>query len=110
MGIPLTVAKASIIVPINPNDWSNILKINSQKLPLTVFLDKDSSGFFIEFSAPKYAKGNNVEMIYPHELSTIMARLYDELCAYMDYKLPEYSSWPVYRLDVCYNWLFMKLY
>ena len=44
-------------------------------------------------------------MIHPSELPKIMAQLYDELCAYMGYKFPDVSLWPIYRLDVCYNWL-----
>lgn len=63
-------------------------------------------GFFVELSIPKYEKGNNVEMIYPHDLISIMEKLYKDLCIYMEYELPHYSQWQIYRLDVCYNWSF----
>ncbi len=82
---------------IELGSYHRTVAIKSTELPL---------GFFIEFSAPKYSKGNNVEMIYPHELPEIVAKLYDELCTHMNYKLPDFNLWPVYRLDVCYNWLF----
>lgn len=62
-------------------------------------------GIFIEFSVPKYEKGNNVEMIYPHNLLTIMEKLYTEICSHMNYQLPPLSEWIIYRLDVCYNWM-----
>lgn len=63
-------------------------------------------GFFVEFSVPKYERGNNVEMIYPHNLPMIIEKLYKELCAFMNYNLPHYSKWPIYKLDVSYNWIF----
>ena len=49
---------ANIIVPISPRDWSNILNINNQKLPLAVFLDNESSDpeindFFAELNIIK---------------------------------------------------------
>jgi II/X family phage/plasmid replication protein len=81
---------------IELGSYNRTVAIKSTEIPL---------GFFIEFSAPKYLKGNNVEMIYPHELPNIMAQLYDELCTYVNYELPHYSMWPVYRLDICYNWI-----
>lgn len=62
-------------------------------------------GLFVEFSMPKYEKGNNVEMIHPNNLIIIMEKLYIEICRYMNYELPHFSMWPVYRLDVCYNWI-----
>ena len=70
--------------------------LKSTKIPL---------GLFVECSFAKYDKGNNVEMIYPHDLLAIGDRLYAELCTRLAYELPPISTWPVYRLDVCYNWL-----
>ncbi len=86
--------------------FSSNIELGSYHRTVAIKSTNVPQGFFIEFSVPKYAKGNNVEMIYPHELPNIIARLYDELCTHMNYKLLHYSLWPIYRLDVCYNWLF----
>ena len=86
--------------------FSSNIELGSYHRTVAIKSTNVPQGFFIEFSAPKYAKGNNVEMIYPHELPDIVARLYDELCTHMNYKLLHYSLWPIYRLDICYNWLF----
>ncbi len=86
--------------------FSSNIELGSYRRTVAIKSTNVPQGFFIEFSVPKYAKGNNVEMIYPHELPDIIARLYDELCTHMNYKLLHYSEWPIYRLDVCYNWLF----
>ncbi|MES2622933.1 MAG: phage/plasmid replication protein [Patescibacteria group bacterium] len=61
-------------------------------------------GLFIEFSLPKYSKGNNVEMIHAYDLPKIMDQFYDELCIHINYPLAHYSTWVIYKLDICYNW------
>ena len=86
--------------------FSSNIELGSYHRTVAIKSTNVPQGFFIEFSAPKYAKGNNVEMIHPHDLPEIIARLYDELCTYMNYKLADISTWPIYRLDVCYNWIF----
>jgi II/X family phage/plasmid replication protein len=85
--------------------FSSNIELGSYHRTVAIKSTENPRGFFIEFSAPKYSKGNNVEMIHASELPTIMAQLYVELCTYMEYGLPHYSSWPIYRLDVCYNWI-----
>lgn len=67
---------------------------------------KNPLGIFVECSFAKYALGNNVEMIYPHDLPTIANQLHTELCEHLGLILPPIDTWPVYRIDVCYNWLF----
>lgn len=84
---------------------SNI-ELGSYNRTVAIKSTDDPKGFFVEFSAPKYEKGNNVEMIHPHDLLSIVEKLYKEICEYMEYTLPHFSEWPIYRLDVCYNWLF----
>jgi hypothetical protein len=64
------------------------------------------SGLFIEFSIPKYEKGNNIEMIYPHRLKLILEKLHNEISQKLNNKIIPFSQWPIYRLDICYNWLF----
>jgi II/X family phage/plasmid replication protein len=85
--------------------FSSNIELGSYHRTVAIKFTEIPLGFFIEFSVPKYAKGNNVEMINPHELPNILTRLYDELCNHVNYKLPHYSLWPIYRLDVCYNWI-----
>ena len=68
--------------------------------------DKYYSGFFIEFSVPKYAKGNHVEMILPSDLYSILEKFYSELCFHLGVVLPDFRTWPIHRLDICYNWIF----
>lgn len=68
--------------------------------------DRKPYGLFIEFSVPKYEKGNNVEMIQPHRLELTLNKLHQEICEKLNYKILHFSKWPIYRLDICYNWLF----
>ncbi len=86
--------------------FSSNIELGSYHRTIAIKSTNTPLGFFLEFSAPKYAKGNNLEMIYPHELSKILEQLYTELCKYMNCELPHFSLWPIYRLDVCYNWIF----
>ena len=86
--------------------FSSNVELGSYHGKIAIKSTETPSGFFVEFSAPKYIKGNNVEMIYPHELIKLVIQLYDDLSVYMDYKLPHYALWPIYRLDICYNWIF----
>ena len=86
--------------------FSSNIELGSYHRTVAIKSTNSPLGFFIEFSLPKYAKGNNVEMIYPHDLPNILEQLYAELCAHMDYTLPHFSTWPLYKLDVCYNWIF----
>jgi II/X family phage/plasmid replication protein len=86
--------------------YSSNIELGSYHRTVAIKSTNVPQGFFIEFSVPKYFKGNNVEMIFPHQLPEILAQLYDELCEYMNYKLSDISTWPIYRLDVCYNWIF----
>jgi len=86
--------------------FSSNIELGSYHRTVAIKSTNVPQGFFIEFSAPKYFKGNNVEMIFPHQLPEILSRLYVELCNHMNYKLPDVSTWPIYRLDVCYNWIF----
>ncbi len=82
------------------------LKLGSYERNVSVKSTVVPSGLFVECSFPKYAKGNNVEMIYPHDVKTIAESIYSELCAYINYRLIPVSLWQVYRLDICYNWTF----
>lgn len=85
---------------------SSNLQLGSHARNVSLRSSTNPVGFFVECSFAKYDKGNNVEMIYPHNLLDIGDRLYTELCAHLNHELPPISTWPVYRLDVCYNWLF----
>ena len=86
--------------------FSSNIELGSYHRTVAIKFTEVPFGFFVEFSVPKYAKGNNVEMLYPHELPKIIKQLYDELCVYMNYQLLHFSLWPIYRLDICYNWIF----
>jgi II/X family phage/plasmid replication protein len=86
--------------------YTSQIELGSYSRTINVRANDNPQGLFIEFSIPKYDKGNNVEMIYPHDLETIMAKMYTELSNYLNYELPHFSEWVIYRLDVCYNWLF----
>lgn len=84
---------------------SSNLELGSYQRSVMLRSSQNPAGLFVECSFAKYDKGNNVEMIYPHNLLAIGERLYAELCAYLQYELPVISTWVIYRLDVCYNWL-----
>jgi hypothetical protein len=85
---------------------SSNIKLGSYNRSVSIKSTKSPLGLFIELSFAKYEKGNNVEMIYPHDLLGIAERLHTELCIHLNDILPPISTWPIYRLDVCYNWLF----
>lgn len=63
-------------------------------------------GVYIEFSIPKYAKGNNVEMIFPSELPAILEKFQQQANTQLDTTLPHFSTWQIFRIDLCYNWIF----
>jgi II/X family phage/plasmid replication protein len=87
--------------------YTSQIELGSYSRTVNVRANENPQGLFIEFSIPKYEKGNNVEMIYPHDLVNIMTRMYIDLSKYLDYfELPHFSDWTIYRLDVCYNWMF----
>ena len=81
------------------------IKLGSYNRSVNLKITTVPMGLFVECSLAKYAKGNNVEMIYPHDVPTIADRLYTELCAHVQETLPPIATWPIYRLDICYNWL-----
>lgn len=90
--------------------YSSEIEVGSHNKKIIVRVsDTVPTGLFLEFSVPKYAKGNNVEMIHPQDLKEIISKLYEEICTHVEYPLPHFSLWPIYRLDVCYNWLFKDL-
>lgn len=68
--------------------------------------EKYGTGFTVEFSIPKYHKGNNIEMIWPSELPAILEKFYQELCFHLGVVLPDFTTWPIHRLDLCFNWIF----
>jgi II/X family phage/plasmid replication protein len=82
------------------------IKLGSYSRSVNLKISVNPSGIFAELSFPKYAKGNNVEMLYPHEIPAIADKLYQELCTFCGQVLPPVDTWPVYRLDICYNWFF----
>lgn len=84
---------------------SSNVELGSYRRNVMIKSTRNPLGIFIELSFAKYAKGNNVEMIHAHELPAVAEKLYTELCQHLDYALPPINTWPVYRLDVCYNWL-----
>ena len=84
---------------------SSNLELGSYQRNVMLRSSQNPAGLFVECSFAKYAKGNNVEMIYPHDLLAIGEQLYTELCTHLEYELPQISTWVIYRLDVCYNWL-----
>jgi hypothetical protein len=82
------------------------IKLCSHYRNVSIKSTRNPLGLFVELSFAKYDKGNNVEMIYPHDLLGIAERLHTELCFELHDILPPITTWPIYRLDVCYNWLF----
>lgn len=88
--------------------YTNEVQIGSysRKVAIKITDNNYARGLFIELSLPKYAKGNNVEMIFPSELPDIVSSLYFDVCRCLHTLLPDVSLWQIYRLDVCYNWIF----
>jgi II/X family phage/plasmid replication protein len=87
--------------------FTSQIELGSYSRVISLRANEKPRGLFLEFSLPKYEKGNNVEMIHPDDLEKIMAKMYFDLCQHLNYfELPHFSFWIIYRLDVCYNWLF----
>ena len=87
--------------------YSSEVYVGSHSKKIIIRLEeKFYTGLSIEFSIPKYAKGNNIEMIWPSELSAILNTLYTELCFHLGVVLPDVATWKIQRLDLCYNWIF----
>lgn len=85
---------------------SSHLEVGSYKRSVMIKSSDSPMGLFVEFSLPKYEKGNNVEMTIPEHVTFILHNLYQELCLCFEYQLPNFNNWQIYRLDICYNWLF----
>lgn len=85
--------------------YASNIELGSYERTVAIKSTNNPQGFFVEFSVPKYVKGNNVEMLHPEQLRPAMERLYTELCVHMEHELPHFTTWPVYRLDICYNWI-----
>ncbi len=68
-----------------------------------------NQGLYIELSIPKYAKGNNIEMLLPSELPAIIEKLAQDITTQLATQLPHFSTWQIFRLDLCYNWIFKSL-
>lgn len=83
------------------------VEVGSYSRNVNIYLtESDPMGFFVEFSLPKQYYNNNVEMVYPFDITYILNNFRNELCKHLRENLPLLSDWIVYRLDVCYNWTF----
>ena len=51
--------------------YTSQAELGSYSRTINIRANDNPQGLFIEFSVPKYEKGNNVEMIYPHNLENI---------------------------------------
>jgi II/X family phage/plasmid replication protein len=83
------------------------VEVGSYSRNVNIYLTESSPvGFFVEFSLPKQYHNNNVEMVYPFDITFILNSFRNQLCKHLKATLPLLSEWIVYRLDVCYNWTF----
>lgn len=78
----------------------------SKVINVRIVENKYRIGLYIEFSIPKYAKGNNIEMVLPSELPTILEKFQQETDTQLNTTLPHFSTWQIFRIDLCYNWIF----
>jgi len=79
--------------------YSSNVELGSYSRTVGIKSTNTPQGYFIEFSVPKYVKGNNVEMLHPEQLKPAIEKLYVELCEHMEYKLPHFSTWLLYHSD-----------
>ena len=81
------------------------IKVGSYNKSINVKITDNlyNQGLYIELSIPKYAKGNNIEMLLPRELPTIIEKLAQETTTQLATQLPHFSTWEIFRLDLCYN-------
>lgn len=61
---------------------------------------------FLEFSVPKYWYGHNIHLLYDFvgALSSLKSALERLFSFKGKNKLPDPSTWHLYRLDICYAW------
>lgn len=84
--------------------YTQNVELGSFSRSIAIRMCDNPQGFFLEYSLPKYAKGNNVEMIYAHSVYYLVEELFIELNKKIKYKFPHFSKWEIYKLDICYNW------
>lgn len=84
------------------------IKVGSHNKAINIRIVDDiyHKGLYIEFSIPKYAKGNNIEMVLPSELPAILEKFQQETNTQLATTLPHFSTWQIFRIDLCYNWIF----
>lgn len=86
--------------------YTSNVELGSFSRSIAIRMSDNPLGFFLEFSIPKYAKGNNVEMIHAYSVYGLIEELYNEICHKVNYQFIHFSKWQIYKLDICYNWLF----
>lgn len=88
--------------------YSSQVNLGSYNKSINIFIEDSiyHKGLFIELSIPKNAKGNNIEMLLPSELPPIIEKLAQEITTHLATQLPHFSTWQIFRLDLCYNWIF----
>lgn len=85
--------------------YNGDFEIGSFSRKINIFFPKNNQEMFFELSLPKYAFGNNVQMLYRSELPFVIDNLYTELTTKFIY-FPHPSAWEIQRIDFCYNWKF----
>lgn len=85
--------------------YNGDFEIGSYSRKINFFFPKNNQEMTFELSLPKYAFGNNVQMLYRSELPFVIDNLYIELIEKFAY-FPLVESWEIQRVDYCYNWKF----
>lgn len=80
-------------------------EIGSYSRAINIFFPKDTKVMFFELSLPKFAFGNNVQMLYRSEMPFVIDNLYAELSTKFGF-FPTPEEWEIQRIDYCYNWKF----
>lgn len=76
--------------------------IGSYDRHLNIIVDSEER-IFIEFSAPKYLYGHNINLLYPSDIPKVILSIYLDLKDYFG-TFPNFEKWVLQRVDLCYAW------
>lgn len=90
------------------DNYSKTIVIKPHRAKVRVSLFNEEC-LYVEFSVPKYWFGHNILLFDPKDLPFVLDDLKNRLeDAFEIAKLPDYSTWRIQRLDICYAWKFQS--
>lgn len=86
--------------------WNVPVNLGSYERGVNIFVNSESTDFiYIELSLPKYLYGHNIFLLYQSQILGVVKSFYSDLISYFGV-FPNYKTWEVQRLDLCFAWKF----